>query len=157
MRKRSCLLRLPIGAFLKVVNLVAEMVAILVLAVGILHRPELTAEALAVAVKGIKLCEPQKDVKPNYGYFPVVFDEKNFGATRNEVFLALAENGINARKYFYPISNTFECFHGKYDVNETPVAFHISKRVLTLPLYADLSAEVVDRICDIILGLAKAD
>ena len=107
-------------------------------------------------VNGIILCKPQKDVKPNYGYFPVVFDEKLFGATRNEVFKALADNGINARKYFYPISNTFECFHGKYDVNETPVALHISKRVLTLPLYADLSEEIVDKICDIILGLRKS-
>ena len=41
----------------------------------------------------------------------------------------LAENGIGARKYFYPLTNTFECFHKKYDVNETPVALHLSKRV----------------------------
>ena len=106
---------------------------------------------------GIILCKPQKDVKPNYGYFPVVFDEKRFGATRNDVFRALAENGIHARKYFYPISNTFECFHGKYDVNETPVALHISKRVLTLPMYADLSGEDIDRICDVILSLGSSD
>lgn len=35
---------------------------------------------------------------------------------------------------------------------KTPVALHISKRVLTLPLYADLALEDVDRICDIILN-----
>lgn len=69
-----------------------------------------------------------------------------------EVFDKLAENGIGARKYFYPLTNTFECFHGTYDVAETPVALHISKRVLTLPLYADLALEDVDRICDIILS-----
>jgi dTDP-4-amino-4,6-dideoxygalactose transaminase len=68
---------------------------------------------------------------------------------------ALAENGIGARKYFYPLTNTFECFHGKYDANETPVALHISKRVLTLPLYADLSTEDVDRICKTILDCKK--
>ena len=106
-------------------------------------------------VSGIVLCKPQKDVKPNYGYFPVVFNEKLFGATRNDVFRELADNNINARKYFYPISNTFECFHGRYDVSETPVALHVSRRVLTLPLYADLSEEIVDKICDIILALRK--
>ena len=47
--------------------------------------------------------------------------------------------------------NGFECFHGMYDLNKTPVARHISNRVLTLPLYADLSLEDVDRICDIVL------
>lgn len=98
-------------------------------------------------VEGIKLCAKQPGVTSNYAYFPVVFDEKAFGKSRNEVFKALADEGIGARKYFHPLTNTFECFHGKYDVNETPVALHISKRVLTLPLYADLSMEDVDRIC----------
>ena len=70
----------------------------------------------------------------------------------DEVMDKLAENGIGARKYFYPLTNSFECFHGEFDVNETPIARHLSLRVLTLPLYADLSVEDVDRICKIILN-----
>ena len=107
-------------------------------------------------ISGIKLCGDQTGVEPNYAYMPVVFDELEFGASRNEVFNALAENGIGARKYFYPLTNTFDCFHGAYDVNETPIALHISKRVLTLPLYADLSIETVDKICDIVLSCKRA-
>ncbi len=103
-------------------------------------------------VEGIQLNPVQKNVKANYAYFPIVIDEKLFGASRNEVFEALAENGIGARKYFYPLTNTFECYHGKYDVNTTPVALHISKRVLTLPLYAALSVDDVNKICDTILS-----
>ena len=103
-------------------------------------------------VDGIQLNAVQPDVKPNYAYFPAVFEEKQFGASRAEVFDKLAENNIGARKYFYPLTNTFSAFHGQYSVLETPVALHISKRVLTLPLYADLSLEDVDRICEIILG-----
>ena len=38
-------------------------------------------------------------------------------------------------------------------LSETPVALEISRRVLTLPLYADLPLEEVDHICDIILGM----
>ena len=106
-------------------------------------------------VDGIQLCPVQDDVQTNYAYFPVVFEPTLFGATRNEVFEALAQNDIGARKYFYPLTNAFDCFHGKYDVNQTPVALHISKRVLTLPLYADLSIDDVNRICDIILGCKK--
>ena len=101
-------------------------------------------------IDGIALNPVQKDVKQNYAYFPVVFDEKAFGASRNEVFHKLAENGIGARKYFYPLTNTYDCYHGKYDVSLTPVALHVSKRVLTLPMYADLGLEDVDRICEII-------
>jgi dTDP-4-amino-4,6-dideoxygalactose transaminase len=103
-------------------------------------------------VEGIQLNAVQPDVKSNYAYFPVVFEEKQFGASRAEVFDRLAENGIGARKYFYPLTNTFSAFHGKYDVMETPVALHVSKRVLTLPLYADLAMEDVDKICNVILG-----
>lgn len=102
-------------------------------------------------VDGLRLNVQQPEVRSNYAYFPVVFDEKLFGASRNEVMDALAQNGIGARKYFYPLTNTFECFHGKYDVDATPVALHVAKRVLTLPLYADLSMEDVDRICKIVL------
>lgn len=102
-------------------------------------------------VEGIQLNPIQKDVRCNYAYFPIVIDEKRFGASRNEVFEALAKQGINARKYFYPLTNTYDCFHHKYDVSKTPVALHISKRVLTLPLYADLPMREVDRISEIIL------
>lgn len=102
-------------------------------------------------VEGVQLNPMQKDVQPNYSYYPVVFDEKVFGSSRNEVYLRLQQNGIVARKYFYPITNSFECFHNKYNIENTPVALHISKRVLTLPLYADLSLKDVDNICKIIL------
>ena len=106
-------------------------------------------------VEGIQLLKQQEDVQSNYAYFPVVFHEKEFGASRNEVCEALKQEEIYARKYFYPLTNEFDCFHGKYDVNDTPVALHISKRVLTLPMYADLSIEAVERICNIILKLKK--
>lgn len=106
-------------------------------------------------VEGIQLNPIQKNVENNYAYFPVIFNEKVFGSSRNEVFARLGESGIGARKYFYPLTNTFSCFHGKYDVNETPVALQISLRVLTLPLYADLSLEDVDRICEIVLSCKK--
>ena len=106
-------------------------------------------------IEGLQMNPIQKDVESNYAYFPVVIDEKSFGATRNEVHEALAREGIGARKYFYPLTNTFDCFHGKFDASKTPVALHVSKRVLTLPLYADLALEDVDRICDILVQTRK--
>ena len=106
-------------------------------------------------IEGIQLNPIQNDVTSNYAYFPAVFDEKIFGASRNEILTKLAEHGIGARKYFYPLTNSFECFHGLYDANQTPIALRISKRVLTLPLYADLQLDDVDRICKLILSMKK--
>lgn len=103
-------------------------------------------------VEGIKLSELQEGVESNYAYFPVVFDGYKY--TRNEVFERLAEQGIGARKYFYPLTNSFECYRNypTAGTEKTPVAQHMALRVLTLPLYADLSLEDVDRICDVILS-----
>lgn len=102
-------------------------------------------------IDGIRLNSIQKDVKENYSYFPVVFED-NYIKTRDEIMRQLAEKDIGTRKYFYPLTNTFSCYRKKYDVNETPVALHVSERVLTLPMYADLEISDVDRICDIILA-----
>jgi dTDP-4-amino-4,6-dideoxygalactose transaminase len=99
-------------------------------------------------VKGIKLSFPAKGVKSNYAYFPVVFD--GFKKSRDEVCEILKKHNIYARKYFYPTTNSFECYRGRFN-SDTPVAKDISERVLTLPLYADLELIEVDRICSIIL------
>ncbi len=99
-------------------------------------------------IDGIRLPFIQDEVKSNYSYFPVVFE--NFKKNRDEIFDDLKENEIFARKYFYPIVNTFECYKEKYNVEDTPVAKYISDRILTLPLYADLALTEVDRICELI-------
>lgn len=104
-------------------------------------------------IDGIKLCKPQDGVKSNYAYFPVVFD--NYKMTRDEVFENLKSENILARKYFYPLTNSFECYKDRFDADETPVAQYIGERVITLPLYPDLSLSDVDRICDIILDNNK--
>ena len=106
-------------------------------------------------VRGLKLSPEQPDVVNNYAYFPVVFEEKEFGVSRDEVFGTLEKENILARKYFYPLTNTFECFEGKYNVDETPIAKHVAERVLTLPLYAELKISDVEKVCDIIRKCRK--
>lgn len=101
-------------------------------------------------IDGIKLNAVQENVQSNYAYFPVVFDGYKY--TRDEICEKLKEHDIVARKYFYPITNAFDCYKDKHDAKaETPVAYDISFKVVTLPLYADLSLDDVDKICDIIL------
>ncbi len=106
-------------------------------------------------IEGITLSPAQKNVEANYAYFPVLFDKDNFGCDRDSVCEMLAENEIYARKYFYPLTNSFDCFCGRFDVNKTPVAIDVSNNILTLPLYADLTVEQVDRICELILRCKK--
>ena len=78
----------------------------------------------------------------------MIFD--GFKLSRDEIKDRLAEHDIGARKDFYPITNEFTQIKNKYK-GETPVALDISKKVLTLPLYSDLSVADVNLICDEIL------
>lgn len=106
-------------------------------------------------VSGIQLNPVQEDVQWNYAYFPVIFDKKEFGFSRDEICDRLTENGVIARKYFYPLTNEIDCYNGMFDMGDTPVAKYISDNVLTLPLYADLTIDDVDRICDVIFSEVK--
>ena len=101
---------------------------------------------------GLRMNAVQKDVTPNYAYFPVVIEESEFGASREEVFDALEKENIHPRKYFYPLTNTFSAYHGRFSAENTPAALHVSKRVLTLPLYGALELSDVERIAEIIRG-----
>lgn len=103
--------------------------------------------------QGIKLIYPKRDVQWNYAYFPIVFDQNEFGCSRDEVYERLKENNIFSRKYFYPIIPNCQCYKEQYYSCKVPVAEWVSKQVLTLPIYESLLSEDVVRICDIILNM----
>ena len=99
--------------------------------------------------KGIKLNSIQENVDSNYAYFPIIVNDE-YSLTRDELYDKLDKSGIGARKYFYPLISDYDCYKNDYNSDETPIAKDIASRVMTLPLYADLSLDVVDKICDII-------
>lgn len=104
---------------------------------------------------GLTVFRPAEGVRHNYAYLPVLFDPKAFGATRDDVFDALAAEGVGARKYFYPLVSDFACYRSVYSSDRTPAAKRAAERVLTLPMFADLALEDVDRICAIVRGCAR--
>lgn len=108
-------------------------------------------------IPGLQLMKIQENIKYNYAYFPVLFHEEIFGANRDQVFNALAIEDFYTRKYFYPLTSMYECYHDKFDEITTPIALQISKKVLTLPIYADLSIDTIDRVCDLIQNVGEKD
>ncbi|MFA5005842.1 MAG: DegT/DnrJ/EryC1/StrS family aminotransferase [Candidatus Izemoplasmatales bacterium] len=104
-------------------------------------------------VKGLTISPIQAGVRSNYAYFPVLFDE--FWCSRDYIYEKLMNHNIFARKYFYPTTNSFRCYEGKFSCGQTPIANYVSRNILTFPLYADLCLEDVDMICDIVLGEEK--
>lgn len=98
-------------------------------------------------LKEFKCWQVQNNVNSNYIYFPILINEETM-ISRDDIIEELKCNGIMARKYFYPITSEFTCY--KSYAGTTPIAKKVSERVLTLPLYADLTIEQVDDICGII-------
>ncbi len=103
-------------------------------------------------IEGLKIMQEKPGIQSNYAYFPAVFEEQIFGASRDDVFEKLKQHNIFARKYFYPLTTDLECFGDQFVTADIPVARHISDRVLTLPMAAGLPLEDVDRICDVIIA-----
>ena len=100
-------------------------------------------------VKGLTFAQTPEGEQYNYAYLPVVFGGR---FDRNELYSRLAAADIHARKYFYPLISDFECYRGRFDTAQTPVAARVSQGVLTLPMYPELSDEDVDRVCAVILA-----
>lgn len=102
-------------------------------------------------IPGLTICEEDPRVKSNYAYFPVVIDPDKFGMDRDQLMEKLSAKGILTRKYFYPATNQFRCYQGKFPIQSTPIAEAISRQVLVLPMYPELTAPQAEMICRCIL------
>lgn len=81
----------------------------------------------------------------NYAYLAVVFETEQLLLNVSE---ELEKNQVFTRRYFYPSLATSLPYLPK---KEFAITDDISKRVLCLPLYYDLTVEEVNLICRIIL------
>lgn len=108
-------------------------------------------------VPGIRLLVGQENVEKNYAYFPVFISEEEYGTGRDGAWERLRSNGVYARKYFYPLTSDQACFQKRYGKVGLDCARALSSRVLTLPMYAGLTQEEIERIIRLLTGEDKAD
>jgi len=99
-------------------------------------------------ISEIYLPPVNQNTEYNYSYFPIVVRASG-DKDRNALSDYLKNNGVMTRKYFYPLTNEFDCYNNLYNTN-TPIAKEIAQSVLALPIYADLSEEDIDYICKLI-------
>ena len=103
-------------------------------------------------VDGIRIVAPHADgnAMSNYSYFTIAM-EGRFEGGRDELHKSLAQQGIHARKYFFPCTNAYACYRDVLDPLATPMAKKLSEQVLCLPLFAGITEEEVDRVCDAVI------
>jgi dTDP-4-amino-4,6-dideoxygalactose transaminase len=107
-------------------------------------------------VKGIRIftqLDTLNSLDRNYAYFPILV-EADYRISRDELFDKLGENGVCARKYFYPITSDQACFKNMYRRCELQTSRELSNRVLSLPIYEGLDEEIILKISNIIKNYA---
>lgn len=80
----------------------------------------------------------------NYAYYPVLFKSEEQLITAKKL---LIENNVNPRRYFYPSLNKLPFYD---ELIDCPISEEVSRKVLCLPLYYDLSLEDVNKISQLI-------
>lgn len=101
------------------------------------------------AIKGIHFFVQRAEATMNYAYVVIIVGDE-FGISRDELYLRLRSKNIFPRKYFYPLTSDQACFKNKYKNADLPIARDLANRVLTLPMYEDISFEDIDRIVNVI-------
>jgi dTDP-4-amino-4,6-dideoxygalactose transaminase len=103
-------------------------------------------------IEGITMLQEKDGVEYNHAYFPVLIDELAYGLGRDKVYDLFKENGIYARRYFYPLISNFPTYKGLLSAAPTnlPVAEKIAKQILCLPIYPDLLKDQQTRIIELL-------
>jgi len=107
-------------------------------------------EALA-GVKGIHCLPMAGEKTANYAYFPILV-QPDYPLSRDALYQELQDNGIYARRYFYPLISDFPMYRGMPSAARTnlPAASKAASEVICLPIYPGLSNEHADFIIELI-------
>ena len=108
------------------------------------------------SINGIRCLERGAQVFANHAYFPV-FVEEGFSLSRDELHHYLRDNGVHVRRYFYPLISDFPMYNGLPSAASAnlPVARSVAARILCLPIYPTLGKTEIDRVVQLIAGLAR--
>lgn len=101
----------------------------------------------------ISLLNINSDIVYNYPYYPIFIDNGAEGKSRDEIYENLKKNNIHARRYFYPLVSEFSMYKGidSAKPSNLPIGKKLSKKVICLPIYPDLTEMEQDYIIEILL------
>lgn len=111
------------------------------------HKRKLLTERYDRNLKAFKARKPvwKSEASINYAYYPLVFEEEDL---MHKCITTLQGYEIFTRRYFYPSLAKVLPY---LEPTDMPITDDISKKVLCLPLYYDLTVEEVDLISRLLL------
>jgi dTDP-4-amino-4,6-dideoxygalactose transaminase len=111
---------------------------------------EMYKEALS-GVDGISFPVVRTGDRSTYKDFTVLVDPDGFGLDAEELAAALARDGVETRRYYDPPVHAMKAYRFIGNMNGSlKVTEHVSKRVLTLPLWEAMAEREIAFIADAI-------
>lgn len=106
-------------------------------------------------IKGIRCLNIPPSTRHNFSYFPIIVEEC-FPRTRDELYEMLRSRGILARRYFFPLITEFPMYRSLPTATplNLPVATKISRQIICLPIYPELSNSEANYVTSIIADAA---
>lgn len=106
---------------------------------------------LLCGIPGIRLPRQSAQQVSNYAYFPILV-ETSYPYSRDQLYDRLAEKGILARRYFFPLISEFPMYRGLPSAQKAnlPIASNVAQQVLCLPIYPNLSEQQVEYIANVV-------
>jgi perosamine synthetase len=110
------------------------------------------------SVPGLQL-NPEPPHTQNGYWMPTVVFDAALGITRDTLLAAFSQRGIDARVFFYPLSQT-----GLFGPSGTPAggtthsapnSYAIAERAINLPSYHEMSEADIDTVSQVVIDLVR--
>jgi len=102
-------------------------------------------------ILGIQCLSSAVEAVGNFAYFPILVNSM-YPISRDGLYQKLKDQGIYARRYFYPLISDFPMYRGLPSAQREnlPIAVDVASRVLCLPIYPAMSHEDIERVIEVV-------
>lgn len=104
-------------------------------------------EGLAT-LDGLRVSQAPASQDPIWLYLPVLIDPALFGCDRDRVAELLSQQNLHVRKYYSPPCHLMTAYAAARAQPVLPVSERISRNVLALPIYNDMTAQECNGIVE---------
>jgi dTDP-4-amino-4,6-dideoxygalactose transaminase len=114
------------------------------------HSRNLTAALYVQALNqlpGIGFQEILPGNRSSYKDFSITIDQDQFGLRRDELATVLEAENVDTRKYYDPPIHQQMAYRKYYNGKSLNNTAHLAKNSLSLPMWSNMDASVVMRIC----------
>jgi dTDP-4-amino-4,6-dideoxygalactose transaminase len=121
----------------------------------IAHRNYLVAafKGRTAGVPGVDYQQVRSEDLSTFKDLTLIIDPDSFGLSAADLGRALAAEGIDSRRYYYPPIHRQKAYAHLLQDRELPVTDQLAERVLTPPLYSHMTRLQIESVADAVIAI----